>query len=1237
MKRLVAFLCALAILLSMPVYAAGTAPVVSADSVTAEAGATVDVPIRITGNTGILGAKITVQYAEGLTLTKISAGEAFAGLAMTKPGKLNDNPISIVWDGLDGAAEADGVIVVLTFQTPQGAGYYPITITTNSKDFVDNDLHPVAVETKAGAVTVEGETHTGPVVSADSVTAEAGATVDVPIRITGNTGILGAKITVQYAEGLTLTKISAGEAFAGLAMTKPGKLNDNPISIVWDGLDGAAEADGVIVVLTFQTPQGAGYYPITITTNSKDFVDNDLHPVAVETKAGAVTVECETHTEVVDEAIAATCTEPGLTEGKHCSVCRKILVAQETVAAKGHTEVIDQAVEPTCMKPGKTEGKHCSVCNEILVAQTEIPAKGHTWTAASCTAPKTCSVCSATDGNPLGHDWSDWTVTTEATCTAKGEKTRSCQREGCDATDTVDIPANGHTEVTDAAVEPTCTVPGKTEGKHCSVCNEVLVAQVEIPAKGHTWTAASCTEPRTCSACGTTDGEALGHDWSDWTVTTEATCTEKGEKTRSCQREGCDAVETEEIAAKGHTEVIDAAVEPTCTKPGKTEGKHCSVCNEVLVAQTEVPAKGHTWTAASCTEPRTCSVCGATDGEALGHDWSAWTVTTEATCTEKGEKTRSCQREGCDAVETEEIAAKGHTEVIDAAVEPTCTEPGKTEGKHCSVCNEILVAQTEIPAKGHTWTAASCTEPRTCSVCSATDGNPLGHDWSDWTVTNEATCTEKGEKTRSCKRDGCDATDTVDIPANGHTEVTDAAVEPTCTMAGKTEGKHCSVCNAILVAQTEIPAKGHTWTAASCTEPRTCSVCSATDGNPLGHDWSDWTVTNEATCTEKGEKTRSCKRDGCDATDTVDIPANGHTEVTDAAVEPTCTMAGKTEGKHCSVCNEVLVAQTEVPAKGHTWTAASCTAPRTCSVCSATDGNPLGHDWSDWTVTTEATCTAKGEKTRSCQRDGCDATETREIAALGHTEGKAVRENVVPATKDHKGSYDEVVYCKVCNAELSRVTKIIPKPDGDDRPSFPTIPIIGLPSTTPTFPFRDVPASAWYYDAVKSAWKVRLIDGVTSTEFRPDENMTVAQAIKLAAVLHQLNYRSKVSLENGYPSWYSTYVDYAIDNDLIERAYGNYTAAQMNSAVTRAEFVHIFHAATDDLRDMNTVAGNAIPDVKIGDAFAAEIYDFYRAGILTGSDVNGTFHPTDTIKRSEVAAILIRMYDSSARKSIALG
>ena len=94
----------------------------------------------------------------------------------------------------------------------------------------------------------------------------------------------------------------------------------------------------------------------------------------------------------------------------------------------------------------------------------------------------------------------------------------------------------------------------------------------------------------------------------------------------------------------------------------------------------------------------------------------------------------------------------------------------------------------------------------------------------------------------------------------------------------------------------------------------------------------------------------------------------------------------------------------------------------------------------------------------------------------------------------------------------------------------------------------------------------------------------------------------KDTLKNGDDVWYSTYVDYAIANDIIGKSYGELTDAQMNAAATRSEFVAIFHGAKDFYAEKNTVADNAIPDVKMTDKNADAIYTFYRAGILTGTD-----------------------------------
>lgn len=183
-----------------------------------------------------------------------------------------------------------------------------------------------------------------------------------------------------------------------------------------------------------------------------------------------------------------------------------------------------------------------------------------------------------------------------------------------------------------------------------------------------------------------------------------------------------------------------------------------------------------------------------------------------------------------------------------------------------------------------------------------------------------------------------------------------------------------------------------------------------------------------------------------------------------------------------------------------------------------------------------------------------------------------------------------------------------------------------------TMNFTDVKTGDWFYNNVKNAYSMGLIEGKTTTTFNPNDNMTYAEAVTLAARMNQLYYSGKVTLSNSTTgNWYSSYESYAISKGIISSALGN----KANTKITRKDYVDIFYNAlpASAYTVRNTVS--KIPDLANNTA-NAKVYAFYRAGILTGyantpGKTNGAFGPNDNIKRSEVATILIRMMDSGTR------
>ena len=305
----------------------------------------------------------------------------------------------------------------------------------------------------------------------------------------------------------------------------------------------------------------------------------------------------------------------------------------------------------------------------------------------------------------------------------------------------------------------------------------------------------------------------------------------------------------------------------------------------------------------TCTTGKTCAKCGAQYGK-LGHDWGAWQSRGN-----NSEHFRTCQRDGCDAVDTASCSGDSSATCITLGTCTTCggqyysahTFPAnqgwdsdaENHWVSCTVCHE---AKTKVGAhffvQGNDSSclksAATCVSPpvyyTNCAYCYRKGTDTYVHPWYGPDPNNHdlvhhdakaPTCTEIGwDAYDACQREGCTYTTKVEIPALKHKLVHHDAKAPTCTEIGWDEYDTCSRCD--YTTKVELLALKH---------------------DLVHHD------AKAPTCTEIGwNEYDVCQREGCDYTTKVEIPAPGH-DYTEKVVKPTCGKGGYTLHT-CKKCND---------------------------------------------------------------------------------------------------------------------------------------------------------------------------------------------------------------------------------------------------------------------------------------------------------------------------------------------
>ena len=179
--------------------------------------------------------------------------------------------------------------------------------------------------------------------------------------------------------------------------------------------------------------------------------------------------------------------------------------------------------------------------------------------------------------------------------------------------------------------------------------------------------------------------------------------------------------------------------------------------------------------------------------------------------------------------------------------------------------------------------------------------------------------------------------------------------------------------------------------------------------------------------------------------------------------------------------------------------------------------------------------------------------------------------------------------------------------------------------------FTDVPSNAWYANDVASVQQYGIINGTGNGKFSPNGTLTLAQAITMAARTYaHINCETIPTEEDS--TWYAPYLRYADEKGICSMGEfgGNY-----NGDCSRFTMALLFERVVPAGTDMMRNEVYELPDLQYN-TYTYPVFHLYQLGVLTGSDKYGTFHPDKSITRAETAAILHRVLEPSARKTVTL-